>query len=109
MVWLPLRFVREKLDELEPIVALTLYGPPARLFAVTNELLAMPFGSVVTDSVLELVDANVAVEPVEGAWNVTVVPGAGLPVSSLTRAWRVAWKVVLMAVLWPLPEFTVIV
>ena len=58
MVWLPLRFVREKLEVLEPIVALTLYGPPARLFADTNELLAMPFESVVVDSVVELVDAN---------------------------------------------------
>ena len=50
-----------------------------------------------------LPDGNVADAPPEGAENVTVTPDTGLLDPSVTLAWRVPLKLVLIKALWPEP------
>ena len=75
------------------VVAATVYGPPATVFAVKTEEVARPLELVVTSHSLEVgfppeQVAKLPVAPDVGAVNVTVAPDTGLPPESVTLATR---------------------
>jgi hypothetical protein len=83
------------------VVALTLYGPPAVLFAVT-EAVATPEALVVAVTVAILA-------PLAGPVKVTVTPLTGLPPESFTVAISGCANAVLICALWGLPLVAVTV
>jgi hypothetical protein len=89
----PDRFVRAKLTaESVPATAVTLYGPPAVLFAVNAGAVATPLVLVVAVAVSPpfVPPANVPLGPLDGAVNVTITPLNGRELLSFTVAWREA-------------------
>ena len=83
-----------------PVVADTVYGPPAVPFAVTL--------AVATPDALVVAVTVAALAPLGGPVNVTVTPLTGLPVASFTVATNGLAKAVLIRTLWPLPLVAVI-
>jgi hypothetical protein len=87
MVWAPGVFVSAKLavPVIPVTLAVTTYGPPARLFARNASAVATPFAPVVA---VVAVDPfrNVPLGPEEGAVNSTTIPLTPAPVVSRTVA-----------------------
>jgi hypothetical protein len=100
-------FVKLKLADRSPVVAVTTYGP-ADEFAVNTEETATPLASVRTVSVALVVLWNVPLAHVAGAVNVTGAPLTGLEFVSSTVAVKGRENAVLMRVFWPDPAVAVI-
>lgn len=76
-------------DPVPAIDAVTLYGPPVMPFAVNAGAVATPLASVVTvEDAPPPVKAPLA--PFDGAVNLTLTPGTGWPLASVTVASRAA-------------------
>src|SRR5215831_14167256 len=88
-----------------PILAITLYGPPAVPFAVNVGAVATPLALVATVAGLPPVKAPLA--PLAGGVKVTVTPLWLLPLS-LTVACNAVPNGVLMVALWDEPAAAVI-
>src|SRR5436190_8175008 len=74
-----------KATEPTPVkLALTMYGPPAFVFAV-NDTVAVPVSSVKMDVIL-VPSENVPLGSFPGAANVTFAPGTPTPLTSCTIA-----------------------
>lgn len=85
--------------------ATTLYGPPAMLFAVNVAEVAIPDASV---TAVFFPPAKVPLGPDTGGANVTVTPGTGLPLVSVTSTESGVVKAVLIFVLFGVPPFATI-
>jgi hypothetical protein len=81
--------------------AVTRYGPPKTLLATRSGALAWPEALVMAVAAAE--EANNPLGPDEGAENVTVNPGSGLPNRSVTVATRGLENAALMRVVCPPP------
>jgi hypothetical protein len=99
----PARFVRLKVAGIvtPAAVALTEYGPPTVLLAVKVGAVAMPDALVETVAVFNP-PVKVPLAPEEGAVNVTLTFGTGLPLESLTVAVSAA-KALVIATAWGVP------
>src|SRR5450755_1113580 len=104
----PTLLVSEKLTLLRPVAAaVTVYGPPAMLFAV-NGADATPTALVVTTMVVVLL-LNRPDGPAPGAVNVTFTPGTGLlPTSRTVTANGLAKAVLIVALCGVVPALAVI-
>jgi len=105
----PAVFVSEKFTVVSPVAAaVTVYGPPAVLFAV-NGAEATPEALVATVIVAVLL-LNAPEDPEPGAVNVTFTPGTGLlPASFTVTASAFAKAVLIVADCGVVPAFAVIV
>ena len=95
MAGVPVRFVRLKLVDKLPVLAVTLYAPAVE-FAVNTGEVAIPLASVVATL---WAPANVPLAPEAGAENVTWMPARGLAELSLTTTRRGLANAVLIATL----------
>jgi hypothetical protein len=105
---LPVRLVSEKLTVGRPAdAAVTVYGPPAVLFAAKGAE-AIP-DALLTTVIVVVALPNKPEGPEDGAVNVTFMPGTGLlPASRSVTAGALAKAVLMMALCGVVPAFTVI-
>jgi len=98
----PAVFVREKVAEVAPVTeAVTVYGPPAAVFAVTVALAA-------PDAFVCALVATIPA-PLPGPVKFTVTPDTGFPSESVTVTDSGFVNAVFTVALWPVPEFAVTV
>ena len=104
----PVMFVNVNVVEAPAPDAAATATAPAVALAVIRGAVATPVASVTAEATFAA-PAKATAAPVEGAVNVTVAFGTGLPPASLTNALRGAAYAVAMVADCPLPETTVTV